>query len=1009
MNVLKLSAVMITVFLLFTEFISAKELDLNTRVGTPFAAAGQKVELTELNGRTVIHLQWDASRKKWAEFYWSGGLTPPLHTFRNLKIRVTVQAGKATPPLQLMPRFTDKAHEVFPLVSRIKYDALGHGSARFILPYNHKAKNSWVNNPEHIKNGEVDLPLRLTGLAVSFPAESGKGEVYITGIDIETEPFVNQQDLMEFQKKYPSPFQFDIITGHSVRVVVPGAENYCYAVLFNSESYRIPFRLELTVRDIDGNPVGEKVSATDWIGRKSRRYYRIPVPKKFGIYYVDAIIESPGNPGFNRKITRSFAYMRPTGHTVPYENGQFRFGVNTHWKQDPETWRIEADACRTVGIRFIRDTLGFEAFHPRPDYWFHTFFDAVIDFYLGHGIQPELLLHGSASWAAGKLKEGEKPHISMPRPDIWQEFCEEAFRRYGNRIKSFEIWNEPDLETFALFSHTEYLQLVKIAYEARKKYAPQVELMSAGFCNFKRKDRFHEKAMKLCKDFFDVHCFHGHGTPAIFQHLIDHELNPMRQSIGIEKIPWYAHETALTATGFGEKIQAEALFKKLIFAWARGSIGYTWYDLRNDGFDSTNPEHNYGMLTHDYYPKAVYVVYNTLTALLGGTASFEKELSNDCGINAFCFRRDNGILVALWHDRINDTSEITLETDAEKAELVDLWGNRLPVSCSGGRITFPVSNEPSTLFLKNTTFCKIGQGVLSASARHLYFRKGKTTVLKLSCLNPFSRPMNLGLNVRCPSGIRVKSVPQVYLRPDERKNITMEFECDAAKMLPDSVIRIIYLSDNGRKRELSIPVTLIHSLQSEFGMMPFAIMDRREQIVELFDADPGNVFRLWTGARDLSAKLWIAADQEFFRLKVEVMDDLHRQPNHGKDIWKGDSLQVFCAFPGQKWVWQFGCALLDDGTVERFVWWPDKGFLPDIAVLDCRVTRQGMYTIYRLQIPWSAFGIKTEMLKQGFGFNLMINESDSKIRESWLQLAPGVGSHIMPEKYPVLIFESEKK
>ncbi|MEI3001775.1 MAG: hypothetical protein V8T86_12910 [Victivallis sp.] len=42
-----------------------------------------------------------------------------------------------------------------------------------------------------------------------------------------------------------------------------------------------------------------------------------------------------------------------------------------------------------------------------------------------------------------------------------------------------------------------------------------------------------------------------------------------------------------------ERNQAITLFKKLLFAWSRGSIGYTWYDLRNDiGYYRVDGEHN---------------------------------------------------------------------------------------------------------------------------------------------------------------------------------------------------------------------------------------------------------------------------------------------------------------------------------------------------------------------------------------------------------------------------------
>ena len=66
--------------------------------------------------------------------------------------------------------------------------------------------------------------------------------------------------------------------------------------------------------------------------------------------------------------------------------------------------------------------------------------------------------------------------------------------------------------------------------------------------------------------------------------VVDERFLPMRRETGTT-VPWYSNETAIHSLNGAERNQALTLFKKLIFAWSRGAIGYTWYDLRNDGFD----------------------------------------------------------------------------------------------------------------------------------------------------------------------------------------------------------------------------------------------------------------------------------------------------------------------------------------------------------------------------------------------------------------------------------------
>ena len=129
--------------------------------------------------------------------------------------------------------------------------------------------------------------------------------------------------------------------------------------------------------------------------------------------------------------------------------------------------------------------------------------------------------------------------------------------------------------------------------------------------------------------------------------MIDNRFLPLRRAVGTT-VPWYANETAVTVLNNDRRLQAVTLFQKLLFAWSRGSIGYNWYDLRNDGFNPGDGEHNYGMLTHDFRPKFVYGVYNTLAANFG-KARFEADLSRN-GTTLYRFRDGNTLLLPCWHE-----------------------------------------------------------------------------------------------------------------------------------------------------------------------------------------------------------------------------------------------------------------------------------------------------------------------------------------------------------------------
>lgn len=198
----------------------------------------------------------------------------------------------------------------------------------------------------------------------------------------------------------------------------------------------------------------------------------------------------------------------------------------------------------------------------------------------------------------------------------------------------------------------EYVELQKIAFEEARKVSPELKLLTGGYATLTphqglKSPDFQRDNLVKAKGFYDIHAYHEHGSFPAYVRLLDEKFLPMRAGAGIT-VPWYANETAIHSLGGTEREQAYTLFKKLLFAWSRGAIGYTWYDLRNDGFDPKNAEHNYGMLDNEFYPKPVYSVYNMLAGLFR-EAQFRRQLEIGNGSWAFEFAIPGGILIPAWN------------------------------------------------------------------------------------------------------------------------------------------------------------------------------------------------------------------------------------------------------------------------------------------------------------------------------------------------------------------------
>ena len=208
-------------------------------------------------------------------------------------------------------------------------------------------------------------------------------------------------------------------------------------------------------------------------------------------------------------------------------------------------------------------------------------------------------------------------------------------------------------------------------------------MLTGGFAHaipqYSHKKGFQEYVLANGKPYFDVHAFHGHGEFTLFRRQEEEHLRPMRRRTGVRS-PWYANETAISSYGIGEKRQAETLFKKLLYAWSTGSIGYNWYNLRNNGY-AADAEHHYGLVTNDFYPKPVYVVYNTLATVFREMEFIRKHSRQD-EIWILEFAGKGNRAVAIWNASPEKVADqlVSFHSDASRVEAIDLMGNYRPLA-----------------------------------------------------------------------------------------------------------------------------------------------------------------------------------------------------------------------------------------------------------------------------------------------------------------------------------------
>lgn len=853
----------------------------------------------------------------------------------------------------------------------VTLDKAGEHAISFTLPALVRTKKPWGSRDWQ------ETPLFVLA-GVTFECDKTfTGALYLDAVDAK------------WSRSPLAGFDFQLKTDSVAVVVTPEtALRGVPAQLCNMSSEAVTFHISGKLTDCRDEDQGWHFERDLTLaGGETLALCRVPVPQRYGVYYIDLTVSGGGHEP--QTYRRSFAHFQPTG---PKQEGVFvkgfKFGSVCHLDHcinSPETVQEAATAMSQIGLRILRTDVRW---NDNPMYLAHL--DDVVDKFLAAGMNFDFILPGHRQ---GKAQYALSSNLAGYR---------KLFERYRGRVQYWEMLNEPDIPWGPVEEAPKsaaYIELAQQTAQILREVDPQAQLMSAGWCTLvagrSGMGPFHRDAMAAMKDVFDVHCFHGHGPFERYaKHTIQEGLLEMRNELGVT-IPWYANETALTSSGgVTEKIQAEALYKKLLFSWSRGAIGYTWYNLRSKGELADDGEHNYGMMTWDFYPKAVYAAYNGLTGLY-----HDKEFARACGLPwgewAFVFKGDRELAVALWNDGEVDIPRV-FRTDAAAAASVDLFGNRQALPVIDGTVLVTTTNEPQTLLLSGAKSAEL-LPPLSRFAMPEMLMPGQPQPMTVVLTNPFGDARQATVKLTLPPTVAASQsqfTAQVASHSQAEFATTLTLTAASA----NSLLAKEWVMAEGQLAGLA-PVRQMHLLPVPFqfvsrldGDALFTLADHTK-ITQLFVGDPAKEDSTWKGAADLSAQVWLAMDDQALTVKVVVTDDQHWQRNTAeKRSWDGDGIQLFLMPSGMPAAVAMDFAREEDGRSHVFLRRLPPGVMGGKAALRLATARTGTQTTYVITVPFAAIGSTAEAFGRGFRFNLMINDADNGVREGWAQVAPGIGS-----------------
>ncbi|MFT0173242.1 glycosyl hydrolase family 5 [Paraburkholderia mimosarum] len=348
------------------------------------------------------------------------------------------------------------------------------------------------------------------------------------------------------------------------------------------------------------------------------------------------------------------------------------------------------DAARDVGFSFVRTDLFWDAVQKDGKFDFGDF-DALVSALAARGMGALFILEGSHSI----YSPGHPPQTELELAAFYR-YVYRTVAHYRNANVRFEVWNEQDAKDFwgAEPSPSAYRNVLKTAVTAAKAANPEVQIASGGVQQIDRDFILSVGDIvgvtQRGPDAVGVHPYRQDYPETAFKdyRLLREDLARYRAVPDIWATEWsyptyeYAYVSDIH-DGHSPKareLQAKYVVRLFLVNWI-SQIGLTsYYDMRDDGSDPFDREHNFGLMDHDYGELPVYVATKHLFAFTSDVTRAQYFIDESNRYVVLKLSAPGVTRYVIWC--YGDGNNIRLDTShfPKSAIFSDMYGNKRPGS-----------------------------------------------------------------------------------------------------------------------------------------------------------------------------------------------------------------------------------------------------------------------------------------------------------------------------------------
>ncbi len=535
-------------------------------------------------------------------------------------------------------------------------------------------------------DGKVTYPLALAELIVDKEQPADKGVVYFAQLQVTTEVTGKDALTLELARTPKAPFMV-------------GLKQAAFeARLHNYLGRPLQLQVDCTVQALAGaSQHWDKTQSVKVPAKGELTVSFAFTPPAFGVYLCSVKVK--GSDWARTAETRLACTDDPTPcglvQDSPWGMGIYlkRFGLD---ELDEATGLAQA-----AGIKWAREEFSWSQLQLDEHTWDFSRFDKHVDAYYEHGIEVMGLLDYWNQVTVPFTRKGYNDYA---------EYCNRVVSRYKDRIKYWEVWNEPNIRPFWTGKPEQYSDLLITAAKAIKAADPDAHIVA--FCTSRTDTKFISERLKEGTlgsfDIISVHPYRYPSTPEssdlvgelqrAFQLFL--QLGAPKHKVWITEIGWPTHEGT---SGSSELKEAQMLVRTYLLSLYSGTVSKVfWYNYRNDGFDKHYNEHNFGILAKPFEPKCAYLAYKTMTERLGPAPQFVKRLEGkdpDDYVLEFA-DKDRAVFVC-WRNGAPKAAALELGTNLMRAW--DIFGNSLQVRAVSGVLKLNLGPSPIYVETLNRT------------------------------------------------------------------------------------------------------------------------------------------------------------------------------------------------------------------------------------------------------------------------------------------------------------------